>query len=698
MLFILIAGGIFFLFRDLPSPTKLASREIPQTTKIYDRSGQLLYEIYGDQNRTLVPLSEIPDSLKKATIAMEDKDFYRHGAINPLGGILRAMKEIVFSRKLQGGSTITQQLVKSALLSPERTIQRKTKEIVLAFWSERLYSKDEILEMYLNQVPYGGTAWGVEAASQTYFGKHVKDLSLAEAALLAGLPAAPTTYSPFGAHPELAKIRQEEVLKRMIEDKYLTPEEAQEAKEEKLTFATQKTDIKAPHFVMYVKDQLVKKYGEKMVEQGGLEVKTTLDLEIQEFAQDTVASEVAKLKRLYASNGATLITRPSTGEILAMVGSKDYFDQENDGNVNVTLALRQPGSAIKPINYAVGLLKGYTPATVFVDQKTCFPNPGQSPYCPVNYDGQFHGAPQMRFALGNSYNIPAVKMLKLNSVEAMIATASAMGISTFSDPSRYGLSLTLGGGEVQMTELATAFGVFANSGIRKDLISILQVKDNQGKILDEQKLPESKSTLAIDGPRVLPAEVAYLISHMLLDQNARSAAFGEGSYLSVRGHPAISVKTGTTDDKRDNWTIGYTPSVLVVAWVGNNDNSPMNPYLSSGITGAAPIWNKIMSRALKDQPDEWPKMPDNVVGMEICALSGKLPGESGCQTRYEYFIKGTQPKEIDDSKQKVWIDKATGGLPASGQTENLEEKEAIIITDFLKDRFCASCPQPSPAP
>ena len=727
LLVLIVAFGVCYLFKDLPSPKKLSSREIPQATKIYDREGELLYTIYGEENRSIVPISEIPKSLKQATIAIEDKDFYKHGAINPLGGILRAIKDMALKRQLQGGSTITQQLVKSALLTPERTIQRKIREFVLATLAERLYSKDQILEMYLNQVPYGGTAWGVEAAAQTYFGKHVKDLTLAESTLLAGLPAAPTYYSPFGAHPELAEKRQEEVLRRMVEDGYLKQEEAQKAKEEKLNFAPQETNIKAPHFVMYVKEQLVKKYGEKMVEQGGLKVTTTLDLKIQEFTQETVASEVAKLKKLEVSNGAALVTHPPTGEILAMVGSKDYFGAQAEkegsaeqseagsyfgspetkvassssdasfakpfeGNFNVTTALRQPGSAIKPINYAVGLLKGYTPATVFVDQKTCFPNPGHPPYCPVNYDGKFHGAAQMRFTLGNSYNLPAVKMLKLNGVEAMIATASAMGITTFSDPSRYGLSLTLGGGEVKMTEMAVAFGVFANSGVKKDLTSVLKVEDGQGKILEENKFPESSSILTIDGPRVLPTEVTYLISHILLDNNARSDAFGSSSYLVIRGHPAVSVKTGTTDDKRDNWTIGYTPSYLVATWVGNNDNSPMNPYLTSGITGAAPIWNKIMTQVLKDQPDEWPKMPQNIVGMEVCTLSGKLPGDSGCSTRYEYFIRGTQPKEVDDSKQKVLIDKATGQLAKPGETENLEEKEEIVISDPLGDRFCASCP------
>lgn len=680
---VILTGVYLVVLRDLPSPTQLTTREIPLTTKIFDRHGELLYEIYADQNRTLAPLSEMPDSLKQATISIEDKDFYRHGGF-AVRGIIRAVRETALRHRLQGGSTITQQLIKSALLSPERTVQRKVKEFVLAFFVEQKYKKDEILEMYLNQVPYGGTAWGVEAAAQTYFGKHIKELNLAEAALLAGLPAAPTYYSPFGAHPEYARQRQAEVLRRMVEDKYISVQEAERAKAEPLKFAAQKTNIKAPHFVMYVKELLTKKYGEKMVEQGGLKVTTTLDNSIQEFAQTTVASEVAKLKELRVGNGAALITKPKTGEILAMVGSKDYFDTENDGNVNVTLALRQPGSSIKPINYAVGLLKGYTPATVFIDAPTCFPNPGQKPYCPVNYDGKFHGVVQMRFALGNSYNIPAVKMIALNTVHDMIATASAMGISSLTDESRYGLSLTLGGGEVTMLDMGKAFGAFANSGVRQELSSILKVEDSRGNIQEEFK-PKV-------GKEILPPEVTYLISHILLDNNARIAAFGENSLLVIPRH-AVSVKTGTTDDKRDNWTIGYTPGFLTVVWVGNNDNTPMHPYLTSGITGAAPIWNKIMTYVLKDQPDRWPSRPENIIGLSICAVTGRLPGDSNCPTRYEYFIKGTEPKEIETSqKTPIPIDKTTNQPAKENQTDNVEVRDEQVISDSFTKNYCITCP------
>jgi len=692
--------------RKLPSLSKLSAYEIPQTTKIFDRNGALLYEIYTDQNRTLIHLPDVPLYLRQATIAIEDKDFYRHAGINPVGGVMRAIKEMIFKKQLQGGSTITQQLIKTALLTPQRTLERKFKEVILAFWAEQLYSKDQILEMYLNQVPYGGTAWGVEAAAQTYFGKSVAELTLAEAALLAGLPAAPTTYSPFGAHPELAKSRQEHVLTRMLEDGFISPEEKSEALDQELVFRQQKTDIKAAHFVMYVKEKLVEKYGEKIVEQGGLRVTTTLDLPMQEMAEEVVASEVAKLAKLRVGNGAALITRPPTGEILAMVGSKEYFATDS-GNFNVTTALRQPGSAIKPLNYAVGLeTKKVNPATLFLDTPICFNVPGQKPYCPNNYDGNFHGPVQLRFALGNSFNIPAVKMMALNKVETVIASASAMGISTFKDPSRYGLSLTLGGGEVTMLDMATAFGVFANTGIRKDPIAILTVVDTNNNVLEQYQDPNFvadvhqsisyPSSLLIGGERVLSAETSFLISHILLDNNARAQMFGSNSLLRIKDR-AASVKTGTTDDKVDNWTIGYTPNFLAVVWVGNNDNTPMHPTLTSGVTGAAPIWNKIMTEVVANQPDLWPKQPPDIVGVQICSLSGNAPpnsdpnaGDRGCSTRYEYFIKGTVPSNAEVLKKAVVIDKGTNKIAPTGQVENVETQEKQIVSDMFGS-YCLDC-------
>ena len=695
-----------FILKDLPSPTKLGRYDIAQTTKIVDRNGKLLYEIFTGQSRKLVKLSDILLSLRQATISIEDKDFYHHQGVNPIGGILRAASQIVLRRQLQGGSTITQQLIKSALLTPERTVTRKIKEIILAFWAERLYSKDQILEMYLNQVAYGGTAWGIEAASETYFGKTVKDLTLGEAALLAGLPAGPTLYSPFGAHPEYARERQKEVLRRMVEDGYINKKTADETSSVELKYKPQTANIKAPHFVMYVKQLLVDKYGERLVEQGGLKVTTTLDLPTQEEAQKIVATEIAGLKSLNVGNGAAVITRPPTGEILAMVGSKDYFASDS-GNFNVTTALRQPGSSIKPLNYAVGLeTRKVTPASLFLDIPTCFLTEGQKAYCPVNYDGKFHGPVQMRFALGNSFNIPAVKMMALNGVTDVVASASALGISTFKDPSRYGLSLTLGGGEVTMLDMAKAFAVFANTGIKHDLVAILKIEDKNGRILDEYKdpnfIPDTKMPLSypasilVNGPRVLSPETSFLISHILLDNNARSEAFGPSSFLNIGSH-AVSVKTGTTDDKRDNWTIGYTPNFLVAAWVGNNDNSPMNPYLASGITGAAPIWNKIMSSVLQKQPDLWPKQPAGIIGSQICSSSGKAPPnqdpnapDKGCPTRYEYFIKGTIPTETESLKQTIPIDKETHQPAPPGKTDNIEMQEHQVLRDMFST-YCIDC-------
>jgi len=671
------------ILHSLPSPRRLANFPYPASTQIYDRNGDLLYEIHGDQNRVPVKLEDLPDHLIEATLAIEDQNFYKHHGFD-LKGISRAVINTIFKRKLQGGSTITQQLVKNALLTPQRTLSRKIKEAVLTALTEIIYSKDQILEMYFNQIPYGGTSYGIETAARTFFNKSARDLNLAEAAMLAGLPAAPTSYSPF-IHPDRAKGRQITVLTRMKELGKISQEEFNRAKEEKLKYASPGTKIKAPHFVFYVKEQLVERYGRQMAEKGGLKVTTTLDSEIQKFAQETVASEIAKLKRAHVSNGAVVVTRPKTGEILAMVGSKNYFSEDIDGKFNVTTALRQPGSAIKPFNYATGLaLKKVTPATVFADVATCFTG-GPKIYCPTNYDNMFHGPVQMRFALGNSFNIPAVRMLALNGIEPFIATASAMGLDSLAerDPSDFGLSLTLGGGEVRMTEMATGFGTLANLGVRKDLVSILKVEDREGKVLEEfQPSP---------GKRVLSMNVAYLISHILLDNNARSAAFGPASCLVIKDHPEVSVKTGTTNDKRDNWTIGYTPDFVVVVWVGNNDNSPMS-WVASGITGASPIWNKVMTRLLEGKEQNWPTRPADLTGASVCNLTGTLPPPEGCPSRYEFFIPGTVPSP-QPIRRPVLIDKETG-LPVQPgeEKENVEWQEHPAVIDPLGTVICLDCP------
>jgi len=633
--------------------------------------------------------------MRKATIAIEDKDFYNHGAID-FRAIFRSLVSITVRKELQGGSTLTQQLVKNSLLTPERTILRKIKEVILAFATEAIYPKDKILEMYLNQIPYGGTSYGIEAASQTYFGKKAKDLSLAQGALLSGLPEAPTTNSPFGSHPEFALQRQKTILEKMYEQKYITKKQRDDAVGETLKFKKVANDISAPHFVLYIKDLLIKKYGEKKVMEGGLKVVTSLDVKIQEEAQNKVLENVDKLKGYHVTNGAALVTNPATGEILAMVGSKDYFDSGIDGNVNITLAFRQPGSSIKPINYAVGLMRGYTGATTFVDMPICFPTLEGKKYCPVNYDGKWHGVMQMRFALGNSINIPAIKMLKVNTVPAMIATASAMGITTFTEPEKYGLSLTLGGGEVTMLEMGEAFGVFANGGYKINIHPILKITDNYGEVLEEYNPPSSP----IFGKKVLPEGVSFIISDILADNNARLLEFGPNSELRIP-NKAVSVKTGTTNDFRDNWTIGYTPDFVVVAWVGNNDNTPMT-NLASGITGAAPIWNDIMSFLIKDLPSHPFSRPPSVIQKKVCSISGLIPPAEGtpnrCETRFEYFIKGTEPTRLDPGLQKVRIDKGTQDLAIQGKTDNIDEIDHVVIVDATGQTYCATCPHPSPTP
>jgi len=484
----------------------------------------------------------------------------------------------------------------------------------------------------------------------------------------------------------------------MMEDEYITKEQETEAKNTPLVFI-KPTNIKAPHFVMYVKQQLVNTYGERLVEKGGLKVYTTLDYPTQEYAESTVAAQIKSLAYADVTNGAALITNPATGEILSMVGSTDYFATPS-GGYNVTTALRQPGSSIKPINYAIGIDRQLvTPASLFLDTATCFGIPGQPTYCPHNYDYKFHGPVQLRFALGNSYNIPAVKMLAINSVTAMVASASAFGLDTITDPSQYGLSLTLGGGEVRMTDMAEAYSVFANGGIRKDLHAIRKVMDKNGKILEEYKDPNLDkpipSQLLLSGERVISKETAFLISHMLLDNNARQDAFGPSSSLVIP-NKAVSVKTGTTDDVRDNWTIGFTPQILIATWVGNNDSTPMNRNLVSGVTGAAPLWSILMKKVLQGKPDIWPKQPENVVGAEICAVSGLLPpnpeaGDKGCATRFEYFIRGTVPTIKEQLRQSVLIDKTTNNLALPGKVENTEMQDHMILRDGLSI-YCLDCP------
>lgn len=629
--FVILLGNMVTQFvNQLPSPSQIENYRAGLSTHLYSRDGKLLYEIYREENRTPVKLSLLPQYVKQATISIEDKDFYNHKGVSLFGGVLRALKENLLKPKLQGGSTITQQLVKSALLTPERTITRKVKEIILALLVERRYSKEQILEMYLNQVPYGGTAWGIEEASRMYLNKSATKLTLAEAALLAGLPQAPSLYSPY-ANPKAAKARQLQVLSQMLEEGYINREQYEKAKSAKLNVQAPKSQIKAPHFVFYVKQLLEQEYGEKTVQEGGLRVYTTLDYSIQKAAENILKEELDKLESYNVGNGAILVTRPSTGEILAMVGSRNFFEGTY-GAYNVTTALRQPGSSIKPLTYTLALKNGMTAGSILVDAPTAFGVPGSEIYRPVNYDGQFHGNVPVRYALANSYNIPAVKALESVGVSNFINFAKNLGIQNWqADPSRYGLSLTLGGGEVTMLELATAFGTLRNLGARVDLNPVNKIENTSGRILFNNDHTAQ---------RVLGEEEPFIISDILSDNLARTPAFGANSPLNF-GNGLVSVKTGTTDEKKDNWTIGFTRptlssqygDVLVAVWVGNNDNTPMNPNLASGITGAAPIWRRVMERLVDQAFLKESLYTPSQIEKKICYFG-----------RVEYFVAGTSDK------------------------------------------------------
>ncbi|MDO8515555.1 MAG: transglycosylase domain-containing protein, partial [bacterium] len=639
LLIVFLPYNTYLFIKQLPNPQAINNGNYPVTTKIFDRNKTLLYEIYTDQNRTPVKLTDLPSYVSQAHLAIEDKNYYQHFGFDPIA-IIRAIIANFRGQPTQGGSTITQQLVKFALLSPERTIDRKVKELILSFWAEIIYSKDEILEMYLNQIPYGGSAYGIEAAAKTYFGISAKQLSLAQAALLAGLPSAPSVYSPLGSQPQLARDRQLAVLKAMLDQKFIDQEEFNAAKNESLKFLGVGTSIKAPHFVMYVKDLLIQKYGIRMVEQGGLQVITTLDLPTYEMVLKEVKDGVEKQKYLNVGNGAILITNPKNGDILAMVGSKDYFDREHDGNVNVTTAQRSPGSSIKVVNYAAALEKKLiTASSIIDDSPTNFTILGQPIYVPRNYDGKFHGPVTVRTALGSSYNIPAVKILAKLGVLEMINKGRQMGINSWADATRYGLSLTLGGGEVTMLDMATVYGTLANNGQKIDLNPIVSVNG-------------VKNTTS--ATQVLSSQTAFILSDILSDNRARTPAFGPVSPLVIPNQ-TVAVKTGTADTKRDNWTIGYTPSYVVTVWVGNNDNSPMSPYLESGNTGAAAIWHNIMVNLLANKPAEKFTLPEKIIPVQICAINGLLPCENCPYVTTDYFVSGTEPKtacKIDKPEEK----------------------------------------------
>ena len=660
-----ILGGAWwlydFIFKDLPNPLELVQKEQIITTRILDRNGNLLFRIYKDENRTLIPLEQIPQHMINATVAIEDKTFYDHHGFS-IQGIFRALVKNIRENELQGGSTLTQQLVKNRLLNSEKTLRRKARELLLAVLVESTYSKDEILQMYLNQVPYGGSTYGIEEAAWRYFNKPAKDLSLGESSLLAGLPAAPSVYTPFGPNPELSYRRQEEVLRRLVEDGYITLEQAYEAKQEELAFRQDVINIQAPHFVMYVKKLLADKFGEHTLHQGGLEVRTSLDLNLQAQAQQIVTQQVALVERLNITNGAALVTNPQTGEILAMVGSKDYFDFENDGQVNVTLRPRQPGSSIKPLTYALAFESGQQPWDFIDDTPITYHIPGSKPYSPNNYDGSFHGRVTLTQALANSYNVPAVKTLAGLGVQNLVQKGQDLGISTWNDSSRFGLSLTLGAGEVLMTDLAEVYGTFTNGGYTVELDPFLEISDAQGKILyRNQCFDDPNSCLQ---QQTLDSLAAYQITNILADNQARSQTFGRYSLLYIPNQE-VAVKTGTTNNMRDNWTIGYTTNRLVGVWVGNNDNSSMS-YVASGMTGASPIWNEIMRLLLNEENPHSFALPDDLIKVKICAAVGTLFCQNCPQVISAVYNRGEEPqyacnpdyfvqKEVVESEQPIGL-------------------------------------------
>ncbi|MDD5430979.1 MAG: transglycosylase domain-containing protein [Candidatus Pacebacteria bacterium] len=632
-LLLLVAVGLAALamiIKDLPDPEQFSSRQVIQSTKIYDRTGQvLLYEIHGEEKRTVVPFDQIPDYVKRATIAIEDANFYNHPAFD-WKGIARAfITNISKGRLAQGGSTITQQLAKNVFLTAEKTYVRKIKELFLAIELEKKYDKDKILDLYLNQIPYGGNAYGIEAASQTFFKKSAKDLNLAESALLASLPKATSYYSPWGSHIKELMARKDKVLDQMFTFGYITEKQRNEAKKYKLEFATQMTGIKAPHFVLTVQDYLNKKYGEDYAESAGLSVITTLDWDLQRLAEKSAKEGAERNRDLYKGFNSALVAQDATtGQILAMVGSKDYFgtpepegcspgvDCRFEGNFNVAVqGLRQPGSAMKPFAYITAFTKGYSPDTVLFDlptefaanNKNCPPvvdykNDYEKCFHPQDFSGKFNGPINMRNSLAQSVNISAVKTLYLAGIDDVLKTAHDFGITTLTERSRYGLSLVLGGGEVTLVDLVGAYSVFAQDGIKHQQTMILKITDSENEVLEEY---EDQAT------QVMDPQYPRLINDVLSDANARAPLYQNSLSLTVFPGHDVALKTGTTNDYHDAWTMGYTPNLVVGVWAGNNNNAAMEKQGGS-ILAAIPMWNSFMKEALKKMPTVSFNKPDPV--------------------------------------------------------------------------------------
>ena len=665
--------------KDLPQPGQVVRRE-GFSSKIYDRDGNLLYDLYEEERRNPISIENVPEDLKNATVAIEDKDFYEHKGFDFLT-LIRIPYNLIFKGRVVGGSTLTQQLVKNVLLTNDRTIARKFKEIVLSIQIERKFEKSEILEMYLNEAPYGGNAWGVGTAVEIYFNKPMSELTLLESAFLAGLPQRPSVYSPYSGKFDddgepYWKMRTTGVLNNMKEYGYITDLAYEEAIAEmdNLEFERAASEIKAPHFVFYVRNQLEDMFGADLVERGGLKVTTTLDWELQEQAEEIVAEEVESVAKYDISNGASLTMDPNNGEILSMVGSKDYFDSEIGGQFNVAVdALRQPGSSIKPVTYLAMIQHGYNPSSILMDVETTFAhNDLEKPYTPKNYDGQFRGPVSLRDSLGSSLNIPAVKSLAIVGLDYFLNLAYSMGLETLepneANMQRFGLAVTLGGAEVHMIDMVTAYSSFANGGIKVEPVSILKVEDDEGKILYEYH--------PVEGSRIIDEGETFLINNILSDNNARLLAFGANSLLNT-GRP-IAVKTGTTNEQKDNWTIGWSQDVIVGTWVGNNDNTAMS-YVASGITGASPIWRRTIFAALDlgYQAPAW-EVPGNVEKVSLDSISG-YQSHDYFPEKEDYIIAGSLPNIPDPIHKKIKV--------CRGEEDKLATEAKIAVGDYEEREF-----------
>lgn len=660
----IFSGGLIMVWlSSLPIPdlNSFEGRKVLQSTKIYDRTGEiLLYDVNQDIRRTIVPIEEISRHAKNATVAIEDAEFYEHNGVKPRA-FIRAVFVNIFSLSFsQGGSTITQQVVKNSLLTQEKLISRKLKEWVLAIKLEKTISKEKILELYLNENPYGGSIYGIEEASRAYFGKGAADLSLAEAAYLAALPQAPSYYSPYGNHKDKLDERKNLVLERMLENAFINQEDYSIASREKVEFLPRPIEnIRAPHFVFFVLDQLREKYGDRAIEEQGLKVTTSLDYELQAKAEAIVKKHALENKTKFNAENASLVAiDPRTGNILTMVGSRDYFDEEIDGNFNIATAHRQPGSSFKPMVYAASFLKGYTPKTVVFDlptefSTTCSPSsqplsPGATCYNPGNYDNKFRGPVTFEEALAQSLNIPAVKVLYLTGINRAIELAERMGIESLGDKNQYGLTLVLGGGEVSLLDMTSAYSVFATEGIRAPHQAIVKIENNRGQVVEE---PQS------DRREVLPQQVARQITGILSSNTLRAPSFGSNSYLHFPGHD-VAVKTGTTNDYKDAWIVGYIPSVAVGAWAGNNNNTSMTKNVAGYIV--APMWNEFMQEVLKKYPNERFNAPDPELDDSLKpVLRGVWQSERGIHSILYYIDKdnprGPSPNNPNNDPQfRLW--------------------------------------------